>query len=84
LRGPLASRHAGDVLAEAEALAAQGVKELLVISQDTSAYGVDLKYAESPWRGAPVQARLTGLCEALRARRLGAPALRTLIRTSTT
>jgi len=65
LRGPLTSRHAGDVLAEAEALAAQGVKELLVISQDTSAYGVDLKYAESPWRGAPVKARLTELCEAL-------------------
>ncbi len=65
LRGALASRHAGDVLGEAEALAAQGVKELLVISQDTSAYGVDLKYAESPWRGAPVKARLTELSEAL-------------------
>jgi ribosomal protein S12 methylthiotransferase len=59
------SRQAGDVLAEAEALAAQGVKELLVISQDTSAYGVDLKYAESAWRGAAVKARLTELCEAL-------------------
>jgi ribosomal protein S12 methylthiotransferase len=65
LRGDLASRPAGDVLAEAEALAAQGVKELLVISQDTSAYGVDLKYAESPWRGELVKARLTELCEAL-------------------
>ena len=65
LRGDLVSRQAGDVLAEAEALAAQGVKELLVISQDTSAYGVDLKYAESAWRGAPVKARLTELCEAL-------------------
>ena len=65
LRGPLASRSAGDVLEEAEALAAQGVKELLVISQDTSAYGVDLRYAESSWRGAPVKARLTELCEAL-------------------
>ena len=65
LRGNLASRSAADVLAEAEALAAQGVKELLVISQDTSAYGVDLKYAESGWRGAPVKARLTELCEAL-------------------
>jgi ribosomal protein S12 methylthiotransferase len=65
IRGDLVSRQAGDVLAEAEALAAQGVKELLVISQDTSAYGVDLKYAQSPWRGAPVKARLTELCEAL-------------------
>ncbi len=65
LRGDLVSRQAGDVLAEAEALAAQGVKELLVISQDTSAYGVDLKYAESAWRGADVKARLTELCEAL-------------------
>jgi len=65
LRGNLVSRPAGDVLAEAEALAAQGVKELLVISQDTSAYGVDLKYAASAWRGGPVKTRLTELCEAL-------------------
>ncbi len=65
LRGNLVSRHAGDVLAEAEALAAQGVKELLVISQDTSAYGVDLKFSESPWRGAPVKARLLELADAL-------------------
>ncbi len=65
IRGGLASRQSSDVLAEAEALAAQGVKELLVISQDTSAYGADLKYAQSPWRGAPVKARLTELCEAL-------------------
>ncbi len=65
LRGDLVSRQAGDVLAEAEALAAQGVKELLVISQDTSAYGVDLKYAESAWRGAAVKARLKELCDAL-------------------
>ena len=65
LRGDLVSRQAADVLAEAEALAAQGVKELLVISQDTSAYGVDLKYAESEWRGQPVKTRLTELCEAL-------------------
>jgi ribosomal protein S12 methylthiotransferase len=65
LRGGLVSRAASDVLTEAEALAAQGVKELLVISQDTSAYGVDLKYAESDWRGLPVKARLTELCEAL-------------------
>ncbi len=65
IRGDLASRQASDVLAEAEALAAQGVKELLVISQDTSAYGTDLKYAQSSWRGSPVKARLTELCEAL-------------------
>jgi ribosomal protein S12 methylthiotransferase len=65
LRGDLISRPAADVLSEAESLAAQGVKELLVISQDTSAYGVDLKYAASPWRGAPVKARLTELCQAL-------------------
>lgn len=65
LRGDLVSRQAGDVLAEAEALAAQGVKELLVISQDTSAYGVDLKYEESSWRGSPVRARLFELADAL-------------------
>ncbi len=65
LRGDLASRSAADVLGEAEALVAGGVKELLVISQDTSAYGVDLKYAESVWRDEPVKARLTELCGAL-------------------
>ncbi len=50
LRGRLVSRPAGDVLREAERLVKAGVKELLVISQDTSAYGVDLRYAASPWR----------------------------------
>ena len=65
LRGDLVSRPAGDVLAEAERLAEAGVKELLVISQDTSAYGVDLKHAESPWRGRPVKARMTELAAAL-------------------
>ena len=65
LRGPLASRQTADVLAEAEALVSGGAKELLVISQDTSAYGLDLKYATSEWRGRPVKARLTELCEAL-------------------
>ncbi len=65
LRGNLVSRQAGDVLDEAEALATQGVKELLVISQDTSAYGIDLKYAESAWRGSPVKARLLDLADAL-------------------
>lgn len=65
LRGDLASRPASDVLTEAEALVEGGVKELLVISQDTSAYGVDLKYAQSQWRGVPVKARLTELCHSL-------------------
>jgi len=65
LRGDLASRSAADVLAEAEALVEGGAKELLVISQDTSAYGLDLKYAKSEWRGSPVKARLTELCNAL-------------------
>jgi ribosomal protein S12 methylthiotransferase len=65
LRGALASRDAGDVLEEAERLVGAGVRELLVISQDTSAYGVDLKYRASPWRGRSVPARLTELCGAL-------------------
>ncbi len=53
LRGDLVSRPANDVLREAEKLVAAGVKELLVISQDTSAYGVDIKYAASPVEGPP-------------------------------
>ena len=65
LRGRLASRPAAHVLTEAEHLAAAGVKELLVISQDTSAYGLDLKYAASEWRGAPVSARFQDLVQAL-------------------
>ncbi|MBT3069426.1 30S ribosomal protein S12 methylthiotransferase RimO [Rhodomicrobium sp. Az07] len=65
LRGDLVSRPAADVLAEAEALVEGGAKELLVISQDTSAYGLDLRYAASDWRGSPVKARLTELCDAL-------------------
>jgi len=65
LRGLLASRPAADVLEEAERLAAAGAKELLVISQDTSAYGVDLRYAKSTWRQREIPARLTALCEAL-------------------
>jgi ribosomal protein S12 methylthiotransferase len=65
LRGRLVSRRAADVLAEAEALASAGVRELLVIAQDTSAYGVDLRYATSAWRGAEIKARITELCEAL-------------------
>ncbi|KAB2920007.1 MAG: 30S ribosomal protein S12 methylthiotransferase RimO [Hyphomicrobiaceae bacterium] len=65
LRGDLASRPAAHVMAEAERLVTAGVKELLVISQDTSAYGVDLKFAESRWKGRPVKARFLELCEAL-------------------
>ena len=65
LRGDLVSRPAGDVMAEAEKLVASGVKELLVISQDTSAYGVDVKYAESQWKGAPLKAKFFDLCNAL-------------------
>jgi ribosomal protein S12 methylthiotransferase len=65
LRGDLVSRPAGDVLLEAERLVAAGVKELLVISQDTSAYGVDLKYAGSTWRGGEVKAKFLDLARAL-------------------
>ncbi|MCE8040658.1 MAG: 30S ribosomal protein S12 methylthiotransferase RimO [Billgrantia sp.] len=65
MRGKLVSRPVGDVLREAEGLAKAGVKELLVISQDTSAYGLDLRYAPSEWRGREVKTRLTELCEAL-------------------
>jgi len=65
LRGPLVSRPVGDVLAEAESLARAGVKEILVISQDTSAYGVDIKYRTGFWGGKPVKSRLKELCEAL-------------------
>lgn len=65
MRGPLVSRPVGDVLAEAEKLAEAGVKELLIISQDTSAYGVDLKYRTGFWGGRPVKTRLKELCEAL-------------------
>ncbi|MBW6392043.1 30S ribosomal protein S12 methylthiotransferase RimO [Billgrantia antri] len=65
MRGKLVSRPVGDVLREAEGLAKAGVKELLVISQDTSAYGVDQRYALSEWRGREVKTRLTELCEAL-------------------
>lgn len=65
MRGRLASRPAHHVLAEAERLVKAGVKELLVISQDTSAYGLDLGYAESSWRGRPARARLTELCRGL-------------------
>ena len=65
LRGDLVSRPAADVLREAERLVAAGVKELLVISQDTSAYGVDVKYAPSSWRGREVPATFIDLARAL-------------------
>ena len=65
MRGPLVSRPIGDVLQEARTLADSGVRELLVISQDTSAYGVDLKYRTGFVGGRPVRTRLRELCEAL-------------------
>jgi ribosomal protein S12 methylthiotransferase len=65
LRGDLVSRAAGDVLREAEKLVVAGVKELLVISQDTSAYGVDIRYAASTWRGREVRAKFIDLARAL-------------------
>jgi ribosomal protein S12 methylthiotransferase len=65
LRGPLVSRPAGEVLHEAEKLVKAGVKELLVISQDTSAYGLDLRYATSPWRDKSVAARFLDLTREL-------------------
>ena len=65
LRGDLVSRPAADVLREAERLVAAGVKELLVISQDTSAYGLDLKYAASRWKGREVRAKFLDLAREL-------------------
>jgi ribosomal protein S12 methylthiotransferase len=65
MRGDLVSRPIGDVLKEAQALFAGGVKELLVISQDTSAYGVDVKYRMGFWNGKPVKTRLFELAQAL-------------------
>jgi ribosomal protein S12 methylthiotransferase len=65
LRGDLVSRPAADVLREAERLLKAGVKELLVISQDTSAYGVDVKYAESDWQGRKVKAKFYDLAKEL-------------------
>ena len=65
LRGDLESRPVNDVLAEAKRLKEAGVQELLVISQDTSAYGIDVKYKTEFWDGMPVKTRMTELCEAL-------------------
>ena len=65
MRGKLVSRPIGSVLDEAERLVKAGVQELLVISQDTSAYGVDLKYQTGFWQGMPVKAKMLDMCEAL-------------------
>jgi ribosomal protein S12 methylthiotransferase len=65
MRGDLVSRPVDEVLREAEKLVRGGVRELLVISQDTSAYGVDLKYAPREWRGNSYQTRMKALCEGL-------------------
>jgi ribosomal protein S12 methylthiotransferase len=65
LRGDLVSRPANDVLREAERLVSAGVKELLIISQDTSAYGVDLRYAASPWKDREVRAKFLELAREL-------------------
>jgi len=65
MRGDLVSRPIGDVLKEAQALFEGGVKELLVISQDTSAYGVDVKYRTGFWNGKPIKTRLQELVQAL-------------------
>jgi len=64
-RGDLVSRPIGQVLSEAERLVKNGTKELLVISQDTSAYGVDTKYRTDFWNGKPVKTRMKELCEEL-------------------
>ncbi|BBI99102.1 ribosomal protein S12 methylthiotransferase RimO [Ferrigenium kumadai] len=65
LRGPLVSRPVGEVMLEAEKLIESGVKELLVISQDTSAYGVDVKYRTGFWGGRPLKTRMTELASAM-------------------
>jgi len=65
MRGNLVSRPVGEVLDEAERLVKAGTKELLIISQDTSAYGVDIKYRTGFWQGRPVKSRMKEMCEAL-------------------
>ena len=67
MRGDLVSRPVGDVMQEAQNLVKAGVKELLVISQDTSAYGVDVKYRTGFWNGRPIKTRMTELVQALSA-----------------
>jgi len=65
MRGDLVSRPIGDVLDEAQRLVNAGVKEILVISQDTSAFGVDVKFKTGFWQGRPIRTRMTELCQAL-------------------
>jgi ribosomal protein S12 methylthiotransferase len=65
MRGDLVSRPIGDVMDEAERLVKAGVREVLVISQDTSAYGVDVKYRTGFWDGRPLKTRMLDLCEVL-------------------
>ena len=65
MRGDLVSRPIGDVMEEAQRLVNAGVREILVISQDTSAYGVDIKYRTGFWDGRPLKTRMLELCEAL-------------------
>ena len=65
MRGDLVSRPVGDVMQEAENLVNAGVKELLVVSQDTSAYGVDVKYRTGFWNGRPLKSRMTELATAM-------------------
>ena len=65
MRGDLVSRPIGDVMDEAERLVRAGVRELLVISQDTSAYGVDTKFRTGFWNGRPLKTHMQALCEAL-------------------
>ncbi len=65
MRGDLVSRPVDEVLREAEKLAMKGVRELLVVSQDTSAYGVDVRYAPGTWRGRQYETRMQALCEGL-------------------
>src|ERR671912_262190 len=65
MRGDLVSRPLGEVLAEAERLLRSGVRELCVVSQDTSAYGVDVRYRTGFWRGRPVKTRVTELAREL-------------------
>ncbi len=65
MRGDLVSRPIGDVLDEAQRLVNAGVKEILVISQDTSAFGVDVKFKTGFWQGRPIRTRMTEMCQAL-------------------
>ncbi len=65
LRGKLISRPIGEIMTEAENLVSAGVKELLIISQDTGAYGIDIKYRTGFWRGRPLKSRITTLAQTL-------------------